>query len=168
MTQYTSPSPASFFSFSRSVVFGSKDASSRLAEASSVPDFEYSVASVLMLSLFSLPFRGNLGKGVWEKGRRLRIEDGKGREISERKDCRAVRRKIEVGNIFGTFCLDFLCWGRRVTRIQQVVVLACWNESNSELSLNMQKVYLTYSARIEKLRAILGKPSFHEVQGWNC
>lgn len=52
------PSPATFFSVFGSVVLGSKAASSCLAEASSVPDFEYSVASVLILSLSSLPFRG--------------------------------------------------------------------------------------------------------------
>lgn len=74
-----------------------------------MPLFEYSVASVLMLSLSWLSFRGNLESGVWENGRSVRIEDGDGRNG---RDWRAVRRRIEVGDIFAVLVL--LCW--KVTR----------------------------------------------------
>ena len=61
--------PAISLSRSGSVLSGSNAASSSLAAASSEPLFEYSVASVLMLSLSSLPFLGYLGIDDWENGR---------------------------------------------------------------------------------------------------
>ncbi len=88
---------AVFSSFFGSEIFGSNAACSSLAAPSSVPFFEYSVASVLILSLSWLSFRGNLERGVWENGRSVRIEGGDGRN---RRDWRAVRRRIEAGDIF--------------------------------------------------------------------
>ena len=53
------------------------------AAPSSLPLFEYSVASVLMLSLSWLSFRGNLEVFVEENGRRVRMEDEKERETKD-------------------------------------------------------------------------------------
>lgn len=109
----TSPSLAVFSSFFGSVIFGSNAACSSLAAPSSVPLFEYSVASVLMLSLSWLSFRGNLERGVWENGRSVRIEGGDGRN---RRDWRAVRRRIEAGDMFEVLWSFSLCLKIRGTK----------------------------------------------------
>jgi len=78
-------------------VLGSKAASSSLAAASSVPDLEYSVASVLMLSLSSDPLRGYLGIVVWDRGR---TGENVERKVVARMHCLVGRRKSVVGAIF--------------------------------------------------------------------
>lgn len=112
-----SPSPATFFSFCGSVVLGSKAASSCLADASSVPDFEYSVASVLMLSLSWLSFLGKLASGVRENGR-MDWRDGLIDRGVARTHCLVVRRRREVGGIVWMCGKCFLLLEQLVTGIQ--------------------------------------------------
>jgi len=104
-----SPSPAMSFSCLGSVVLPSKAACSCLAAPSSVPDFEYSVASVLMLSLSWLSFRGYAAGEIREKGRIDETDGLIDREAWVRMHCLVVRRRMEVGDMMNCVRVVAFC-----------------------------------------------------------